>query len=380
MTGSIRERAPGVFELRVYNGVDPVTKKKRWVSRVSRGSKRAANIALANLVTEVAQGKHAKSKGTVEHMLTRYVAEGERLGRAENTLRTYRGYIDNNIVPAIGAVTIEKLTAEHLDDFYDSLYRRGLKPATIRQHHAIIRAALNKARRWQWVRINVADDAEPPPLGQVEVEVPPIAQVRLLLDRAYESDPTLATMVFLAGTTGARRGELCGLRWSDIEDGALTIRRSVRDAPGAVQVKDTKTHQVRRLAIDGLTAKVLERHRLAQRAMCPTMCADPYVFSQAGDASQPYRPDRVTGFMRRMDLGVNMKSLRHLVGTEGVTVGDVRNVAGRLGHGSGGATTMKVYSHRTPLVDVEIAKHMGELLSGKPGKNAKKRPRARPKP
>jgi hypothetical protein len=74
----------------------------------------------------------------------------ERLGRSESTLYNYRRYITRELGPAIGTVRLSKLTARHLDGPYAALTNRGLAPATIRQVHALMRAALNQAVRWGW--------------------------------------------------------------------------------------------------------------------------------------------------------------------------------------------------------------------------------------
>ena len=87
---------------------------------------------------------------------------------------------------------------------------------------------------------------------------------------AQEKDPELATLLFVAATTGCRRGELCGLQWSDVdlEDGSLVVRKSVSDLPGRVEVRTTKTGLVRRMALDPATVAVLEAQRnLAGGAM-----------------------------------------------------------------------------------------------------------------
>lgn len=103
-------------------------------------------------------------------------------------------------------------------------------------------------------------------------------------------------MIYVAATTGARRGELCGLRWSDVDLDAATatFARSISDAGGEVAVKDPKTHQARRIALDASTVAVLREHR--RRAEERSQLAgvklgpDAYVWSQDLDAVTPYRP------------------------------------------------------------------------------------------
>lgn len=102
---------------------------------------------------------------------------------------------------------------------------------------------------------------------------PSVDELRQLLRAAEETSPDLASLVFVAATTGCRRGELCGLQWSDVDLARATVvvQRSIADANGVIAVKQTKTHHARRLALDSATVEVLRRHRLVTAwSRCPT--------------------------------------------------------------------------------------------------------------
>jgi hypothetical protein len=121
MAGSSRQISPGIYEMRAYAGVDPITGKQRTISRRFKGTKRDMNKALAKFVTEVNEDEHATTKGTLGYLLERYIPELKRMGRAANTIESYEGYIQGNIIPAIGNVELRKLTPEILDHFYAQL-------------------------------------------------------------------------------------------------------------------------------------------------------------------------------------------------------------------------------------------------------------------
>lgn len=89
--------------------------------------------------------------------------------------------------------------------------------------------------------------------------LPPRPELRRPLEECATAHEDLGSLVFAAATTGARRGELCGLRWRDLdlEAATMTIARSISDAGRQVEVKDTKTHQARRIALDQATVAVL---------------------------------------------------------------------------------------------------------------------------
>lgn len=136
-----------------------------------------------------------------------------------------------------------------------------------------------------------------------------------MLDACDESNPDLGSLIYGALTTACRRGELCGLRWGDIDldKATLVVARSISDASGEVIVKGTKTHQTRRIALDPSTVEVLrrQRSRADERAQLAGLQLGPasYVWSQDLDGSTPYRPDRVTAAF----VGLrNRLGLRHL--------------------------------------------------------------------
>lgn len=182
-------------------------------------------------------------------------------------------------------------------------------------------------------------------------------------------------IVAVAAGTGLRRGELCGLRWSDVDlDGAeLVVRRAVVEVAGRVTVKGTKTHQIRRLALSEGLVGVLGRHREAvlERARISEAgwAEDPYVWSRALDASEPLRPGLVTkgwvALCRSVGVeGVRFHDLRHLHATTLIDAGvPVTTVAARLGHAQV-STTTNIYAHAVRARDVEAAAVMDRWMDG----------------
>jgi integrase len=146
--------------------------------------------------------------------------------------------VTKELVPVIGSVRLSKLTAGHLDRLYSALRRRGLAAATIRQIHAIMRAALHQAVRWGLVSRNVASLVSAPSQPQREQHPPRADEVLVLIRAAEALEPMFGLFVRVVAATGMRRGEACGLRWSDVDldAGRLTIQRSHLALPGAVVI------------------------------------------------------------------------------------------------------------------------------------------------
>ena len=370
-----------VYELRVSTGRDPVTGKYGQVSRIWPGYASddpeitTADKALAKLVAEterVRGGRAVAGVMTVDQLLTKWVKQITSEGRSPTTLREYRRLIDKRISPGLGFVPVAKVTALELDEFYQGLTDEGLAPASVRQVHAILRAAFRQGVKWRYISSNPATDASPAKLVSKPVTAPTVAEVQKMIAAAEADDPDMAVFIALAAVTGARRGELCGLRWGDVDwtGHTLTIERSVATmGRGRLITKDTKTHAARRLALDEFGEETLKRHlrvtedRAADLGISVT--PDSPIFSY--DLVHPIPPDTVTHYVKRIaeKVGVDthLHALRHFAASQMVGGGhDVRTVAGRLGHRDA-SVTLRTYSHMLPERDRDAAAALGKALT-----------------
>jgi integrase len=375
MAGSVRQRGPHRWQVRVSAGRDPATGRYRYVTRSVEGGKREALRAATELETEVRRGMRPAERGTVADLLEKWMLHLETQGRARSTLIRYQSAIDVRIVPALGWIEVTKLTAADLDALYGTLIRQVLHPLSVRKCHAVLSSALHQAEKWGWIDRNPIVRASPPPARQKEIIPPTIDEVRQLVVECEKLNPDLARLFTVAATTGCRRGELCGLQWGDVDFDSATIvvARSVSDTPGNVAVKDTKTHAARRMALDPLTVEVLRVQRAAadERAESAgtVIATTGFIWSQEVDASQPYRPIRVSGTFRtvRDKLGlstVTFHGLRHFSATALAAKGvGIRTIAGRLGHANPNLT-LRTYAHFLDVADREAADAMGELAVG----------------
>ena len=374
-----------VYELRVSTGRDPATGNYGQVSRTWPGyaaddpEVTTADKALAHLVREL-EGERGGRSGagvTVDQLLTRWLKQITSEGRSPTTLREYRRLIDKRISPAFGHVPARKVTALELDEFYQGLTDEGLAPASVRQVHAILRAGFRQGVKWRYLSSNPATDASPPKLVSTPDAVPTVAEVQKMIAAADVNDPDMAAFIALAAVTGARRGELCGLQWGDLDWNAhtLTIERSVAAmARGKLVTKDTKTHAARRLALDEFGEATLKRHLrvMENRAADLGISITPTTPIFTYDLELPIRPNTVSHYVKRIAgrVGVttHLHSLRHFAATELIGAGhDPRTVAGRLGH-KDASVTLRVYSHMLPERDRDAASFLGKALT--PGESA----------
>jgi integrase len=268
----MRQRRPGVWEVRLEAGRDPVTGRRLQISRSVTGTKRDAQKALNELAVEADKGRYLGTATTFRQLSEQWLAfVGADL--SPTTIRTYENLLSKRILPAIGNKSIKNIRASDLDLLYNGLLRQiDLAPTSVRQIHAIIRRAFRQAVLWGWVSRNLAANATPPRLRKSEPSPPDAEEVDQLLRAAHIRDPELANFLHMAATTGARRGEVCALRWSnvDFERATLTIERNVIELPGRLIEKDTKTHANRRISLDPDTIAVFTNQRKAALSRAQT--------------------------------------------------------------------------------------------------------------
>jgi integrase len=151
----------------------------------------------------------------------------------------------------------------------------------------------------------------------------------------------------------------------------ITYRRAAAQVGTDIYEKDTKTHQQRRIALDPETVEILRAHRdrceARAEALGVDLTPDAYVFSPAPDGSVSFKPDTITQKYSRMankvGIDTHIHALRHYSATELVAASvDVRTVAGRLGHGGGGATTLRVYTAWLSESDQRAAALLGARI------------------
>jgi integrase/DNA-binding transcriptional regulator YhcF (GntR family) len=406
--GSIERLPSGALRVKAYAGYDPVTKRRHYLTETipaGPSAERQARVARDRMLAEIAGRRNPRTKATVDQLVERYL---EQFDGADSTLRLYRGYVRNHISPFLGRLKIGALDADVLDSFYADLRRcrahctgrppfdhrtkgehecdercgphkcRPLNASTIRHMHFLLSGAYKRAVRWRWVSVSPIAQAEPPSAPKPNPSPPSPEEAARIVNRAWR-DPDWGTLLWLAMTTGARRGELCALRWNavSLDEGRETVwlRRAIRLGDDGSVEGDLKTHQQRRVALDPETAFLLRDHRdrcvARAEAAGEVLRPDAYVFSGAADGRSFLRPlgvtQRYNRMVARLGIDTTFHMLRHYTATELIISGvDVRTVAGRLGHSGGGTTTLRTYTAWVSEADQRAASGIGARMPSRP--------------
>ena len=418
--GSVDRLPSGAYRVRVYGGVDSVSGRRHdLVEIIPPGPRAHAEAARTRMLNEVDKRRNPRTSATVNQLLDRYL---EMIDVSASTHLMYTRYLENHVRPFIGGVKAGAVDPDVLDSLYAELRRcrihcrpksrqidhrtpqahecddrcgphvcKPLSNTTIRHVHHILNAAFKKAVRWRWIATSPVTQAEAPPPKPPDPRPPTPAEAAKLIEEA-SLDPDWGALVWFTMTTGARRGEVCALRWRNVDlgHGLVEIRRALAtDGRSNLVEKDTKTHQQRRVTIDDETREVLAEHRLrAEQAAAQVgklLTGQAFVFSQAPDSSEPWVPSsvgqRYTRMAKRLGIETHFHALRHYSATELIAAGmDIRTVAGRLGHSGGGITTLRVYSAWLAEADQRAAAGIAARLPERPRAAASPSERAKTAP
>ena len=372
MRGHIRKRAKDSWSLVVDAGRDPSTGKRRQIWKTFRGTKKQAEAELARLVNAIETGTDLEPRSvTVATFLDRWL-QATKSRVAPRTYERYSEIVRLHVLPSLGRVQLGKLRPLQLEDLYQGLEASGLSRQTILHVHRVLFTALKQAVRWQLLTRNVAEAVTPP--RPVRRQVPPFSseQADVVLSAVAETD--LAPAVALALGTGMRRGEVLGLRWSDIDlvGGEARITQTLQATADGVCFVPPKTHRsARTIALPPFVLDALKQQRSRQgirRLAAGAAWQELGLVVDRGDGA-PLAPwalsQRFRYAMRKSGIDLSFHGLRHAHASLMLEAGiHLKVVSERLGHSSIGITA-DLYTHMTKALDQDAAAKLGALLDRK---------------
>jgi len=365
------DRGAGRWRLQAAVDPDPVSGERRRLSRTVHGTRSEAKDALQRMVVDAGGGLYGGGRATLGDLLDQFLASAT-LG--PTTGADWLSVTERHLKPALGGMPLWKLTSRDCDQLYARMKAAGLGQSRVRCAHVVLHRAVAQAVRWGWLVRNPVSNATRPPVERVTITPPGVDDIRAALAAARKADVELWCWLSVAIASGARRGEVCALRWCDVDldKRFVRIERSVSaTSSDGVVIKSTKTGKPRVVSLTSQAVDALLERRAEAAGSASGDGRDldesELIFATDRLGQQPWRPAMVTGRWTRLrkEIGlshVRLHGLRHFVATELLTAGiDLRTVANRLGHART-STTLDIYWGFVPARDRDAADHLDAVL------------------
>lgn len=379
-SGSMRERRPGVWEIRIANGADALGRTRQRSTTV-RGSRDEAELLRAQLAEAAADGHRFTSVRTVGELLETWLG-------AEHTWRpsTWTGYRSNARhlrADPIAAVRPANLTPRLVRQAMARWQAAGATPSVLLGRFKALQAALGWAYDERLIdahplrgmrgprrvepRRPVADDDVAALLRTADAQlleaVANDAGGRRAANHRHRAEQDLL-LARLAADSGARRGELVVLRFEDLAGRVLRIQRGVSGST----ITAPKSGRPRSLTLGTGTARLWHTLEADWRARNDHRPFGPWVFSGRLDHATTLTAGalghRFARLRDRADVeGASLHRLRHSVATFLVARGEILQAQARLGHADA-STTLREYAYALPLADGDIADRIDRHLDG----------------
>jgi integrase len=253
---------------------DPVTGKRRQITRRAATKKEALSkveAAINELKKREELGIDAEVQNiTVEALFTQWFELVMKRRIKDTTFKEYTNVVNYRIIPVMGERRVASLTTIYLQKFINDLSEEGLSPRYVEYISTVLHGALETARKWKIISINPLNDVERPRPRKIDHTTWTREEARLCLDTARLMSIRTYTVISTAFRTGARRGELLGLMWSDVdfEKGEINIERTLVYDKEGFRFNTPKTQSsVRKIKIGESLQLDLKRWKAHQNEM-----------------------------------------------------------------------------------------------------------------
>ena len=373
------------------NGEGMIRQKKKgqWEGRIVVGHKENGNpifrYVYARTQKELLDKLHYKideyrdteltedSKMSLSEWLDKWLAEYMAGTVRESTLRGYKRCVESYIKPSLGKNPIAFLTTAQIQKFYNNLkkngrinnrhiYGNGLSDASVVRIHGVLHEALDMAIKAHIISKNPTNGTTVPKIIKKEMQVLTDEQLAIFME-IVDSEEQWRDFFYTELTTGLRRGEICGLKWSDFDEveGKLNINRSIEVKKGIITEGETKTGKGKRsFYLPVSTANVLRERKKSAK--------NEWIFND------PLRPDfpvaPPTAYRKMKELlekanlpNIRFHDLRHTFATHALTSGvDAKTLSGILGH-TNASFTLDTYTHVTTDMQQRASVIVGSFMN-----------------
>ena len=370
--GMVRQRDDGRWEGRIVVGHkdngDPI------FHYMSAKTQKALLEGLHKLIDEYDGVDLTENcKMPLSEWLDRWLDEYAAPSLRPSTLHGYRRYVENHIAPYLGDKQVCRITPADIQNLYQTLLAKGrkqahpesghgLSPASVRGVHGVLHQAMDTAVHLRLIAKNPTNGVTLPKIAPSSRQILNKEQLERFMD-VIKQDEFWHDFFYLDITTGLRRGELCGLMWSDFDEkkGTLAIRRTLHVRPGGgVESGETKTNTGRRLIqLPPSTVQFLRERKKSSFSQ--------WIFPDPFHPERPINPNRsyqrLKTLLKEAELpSIRFHDLRHTFATHALTSGvDTKTLSGILGH-TKPSFTLDTYTHVTTDMRRQAADVVGGFM------------------
>jgi integrase len=362
MKGNITQRGKNSWRLKFDANRDEKTGKRKIQYRTVRGTKRQAQIKLAELIASVAQAKYVEpSKVTVAEWVRGRVDVWESAGEiSARTAARYRELVENQIVPHIGGKLLQRLRPLDIEEWHTTLRnsgradgKGGLAPRTIGHAHRVLGKALAGAAKNEIVLKNVVATQSAPKVDDDEMAI--VKDVPAFIEVVRQHRLFVPAIISLF--TGMRLGEVLALRWGrvDLDRKVIEVREALEETTAhGIRFKAPKTKAGRRdITLPDLLVDTLRDFRKAQLELrvklgAGKLIGDTLLFIGLDGAlpSQKRYSKAWSDFADQIGMpDLSFHNLRHTHASQLIDAGvDIVTISKRLGHAKPDIT-LRIYAH-----------------------------------
>jgi integrase len=354
MKGHIRPRGKRSWELKFDAGREPASGERKIQYVSFRGTKRQAQVKLAELIAAVGKGSYVEpSKATVADFVRARVDHWEAAGAiTARTAQRYRQLVEHQIVPHLGAKSLQKLTRLDVEGWHTAL-RSGISARTIGHAHRVLSKAVGEAESDGMVSKNVCKLQRAPKVIDDEMVIVQDVPALLAALKGWRYETVAVVSLF----TGMRLGEVLALRWNriDLDGKVLKVREAIEQTKAhGIRFKASKTRAGQRdITLPEPLVEVFRERRKAAMELRVQLGTgklpdDALVFADID--SKPMRPNTISpawaSFAESIGMpDVTFHALRHTHASQLIDAGvDVVTISKRLGHAKPDIT-LRIYAH-----------------------------------
>lgn len=293
------------------------------------------------------------------------------------TIDGYRIFAQRIDASKLGKKKVRDISVKDLNIFYSELSKtpnlktgEPLSANTILHYHKLISSVLKQACLDEIITHNPAQNATLPKVIHKEAVHFKPEEIHAIINALQDESKRCRAVIITCIGTGLRRGEIAGLKWSDIDftNRTIKVHHAViwNKKNKELQIKSTKTYRERIITVEQPVLDALSEWKQEQTALFGVLPLDAFCFAYM-NPQIPVHPDSINTLIARfkkrngINLDGNTHAFRHTQASVVMQSGDIMQAKNRLGH-SRASTTYDIYGHMMPQTDIEASKRIGEVL------------------